>query len=299
MKLLGTYRNGNYNVSIYEDGTKVRFTKDDEFKPSFAENCDVKITDKCSVGCAFCYEGCLPTGFHADLNNSGIDRILDSLHPWTEFALNGNDMDHPQLEDFLKKLKERNILANITVNIDQFLDNFDKIEQYKRDRLINGIGVSYTNRNITAIEKSKLLEDVVFHTIAGVTDHYMYDELVDNKCKILILGYKDIRRGESWKEWNYHLYRYNMNWLKEHVDFIMKTAQVTSFDNLALEQLDVKSHLSEKEWERFYMGDDGSFTFYIDLVKMEYAKNSLATERFPIENKTIDEMFQHILTLKQ
>ena len=55
---IGEYRNGNYNVTIYEDGTKVRATKDDEFIPAFAENCDVKITDKCSVGCPFCYEGC-------------------------------------------------------------------------------------------------------------------------------------------------------------------------------------------------------------------------------------------------
>lgn len=54
MKQLGKYKNGNYTVTIYEDGTKVRFTKDDEFYPEFAENCDVKITDKCSIGCAFC-----------------------------------------------------------------------------------------------------------------------------------------------------------------------------------------------------------------------------------------------------
>lgn len=51
---LGSYINGNYKVTIYEDGTKVRLTKDDDFIPDFSENCDVKITDKCSVGCPFC-----------------------------------------------------------------------------------------------------------------------------------------------------------------------------------------------------------------------------------------------------
>lgn len=59
MKVLGKYRNGNYIVTILEDGTKIRATKDDDFVPAFSENCDCKITDKCSQNCAFCYEGCV------------------------------------------------------------------------------------------------------------------------------------------------------------------------------------------------------------------------------------------------
>ena len=37
-----------------DDGTKIRRTDEDDFIPSFAENCDIKITDKCSMGCPFC-----------------------------------------------------------------------------------------------------------------------------------------------------------------------------------------------------------------------------------------------------
>ena len=44
---MALYKNGNYIVTILNDGTKIRQTKDDEFIPAFAENCDVKITDKC------------------------------------------------------------------------------------------------------------------------------------------------------------------------------------------------------------------------------------------------------------
>lgn len=298
MKQLGKYKNGNYTVTIYEDGTKVRFTKEDEFYPSFAENCDVKITDKCSMGCPFCYEGSTPNGLHADLNNSMVEKIIDSLHPWTEFALNGNDLDHPQLEDFLKKLKERNILANITVNVAQFINNFEKIKAMKDNDLIHGIGISYTKRDIDAVIKSTQLNDVVFHTIAGVTTPEEYKDLLDNKRKVLILGYKELQRGVSWKLSHPDEYIRNMTWLMDNLDYLMSTAQVASFDNLALEQLNVRSHLTDKEWDTFYMGDDGSFTFYIDLVKMEYAKNSLSKERFPIDGKDINEMFQHIISLK-
>ena len=68
---------------------------------------------------------------------------------------------------------------------------------------------------------------------------------------------------------------------------------VVSFDNLALAQLDVKNYLPEEDWDSFYMGDDGGFTFYIDMVKGEFGKNSLATDRFPIMDN-IDDMFKKV-----
>ena len=70
--------------------------------------------------------------------------------------------------------------------------------------------------------------------------------------------------------------------------------KLISFDNLAIEQLDVKRILSKDKWDEFYMGDDGDYTFYIDMVDGKFAKNSISQERYDIENKTIDEMFNII-----
>ena len=95
------YENGNYTVSFCEnDGTKIRENKLDFFEPAFAENCDVKITDKCDGGCEFCYENCIPNGKHGDILNH---KFLDTLHPYTELAINGNDLSHPDLTIFLAK----------------------------------------------------------------------------------------------------------------------------------------------------------------------------------------------------
>ena len=44
-KILGSYKNGNYYVSILSDGSKIRSTNEDDFIPAFAESCDCKITD--------------------------------------------------------------------------------------------------------------------------------------------------------------------------------------------------------------------------------------------------------------
>lgn len=43
MKILGSYKNGNFRTAIFEDGTKIRETNDDEFQAAFAENMDIKI----------------------------------------------------------------------------------------------------------------------------------------------------------------------------------------------------------------------------------------------------------------
>ena len=54
-RTMNFYKNGNYMVCIMNDGTKIRRTEEDDFIPSFAENVDVKLTDKCSMGCKFCF----------------------------------------------------------------------------------------------------------------------------------------------------------------------------------------------------------------------------------------------------
>lgn len=284
------YVNGNYKVCILSDGTKIRTTEADDFIPSFAENCDVKVTDKCSQGCPFCYEGCTPNGKHADLFKY---KFIDTLHPYTEMALNGNDLDHPDFEDFLKKLKDRQVFANVTVNQNQFIANFETLKRWQSDGLIHGIGVSFISgtHDKDLITMLKSLDNIVIHTIVGILSSEDVEFLADNGLKVLMLGYKELQRGISYKENKEKTIESNRKWLYDNLDSLKMRFAVLSFDNLALEQLDVKRLLTPEEWDEFYMGNDGAYTFYIDMVKGEFAKNSLATIRYPIGDKTIDEMF--------
>ena len=66
--------------------------------------------------------------------------------------------------------------------------------------------------------------------------------------------------------------------------------EVVSFDNLALTQLNIKNYMSKEKWEEFYMGDDGKFTMFIDLVEQKFVRSSVSTERLPLMD-TIEEMF--------
>ena len=291
-----TYKNGNYLVTILEDGTKIRRTPDDDFIPDFSENCDMKITDKCSQKCPFCYEGCTEQGKHADLFKFDF---VKHLHPYTELALNGNDMDHPQLKEFLELLKSQHVYANITVNQNQFMKNFDLIKSFQEDKLVYGIGVSLNHVSYEFIDKFKQIKNGVLHTIIGILTEDEVNQLKDNDLKILLLGYKELQRGVSFLENNKDSVEKNSKFVYDNLDKFTSWFKVVSFDNLAIKQLDVKRIVPENEWEEFYMGDDGGYTFYIDMVKGEFSKNSVAKDRYPIGDKSIDDMFNFIRTLNK
>lgn len=294
MREIGSYINGNYTVTIYEDGTKVRETINPEatkFISAFAENCDVKITDRCDGGCPMCYEGCTPFGKHADLRHTALD--LDTLHPYTEIALNGNDLSHPDLIWFLDELRRRKVIANITVN----QMHFEKHKAYLKaliDRdLIHGLGVSLKDPTPQFIEAVKKFPNAVIHVINGIITPQQWLDLANNNLKVLILGYKQRGRGKAYMSGHVDEIARNAEFTRKELKNMIPHFKVVSFDNLAIEQLGVRRLLSDKAWNEFYMGDDGTHTFYMDLVENTFSKNSISDERYPLlEN--IDDMF-HIV----
>lgn len=294
-KILGRYKNGNYFVEIWDDGTKVRIQPDDnaDFIPAFAENCDVKITDQCNGGCPFCYEGCTKEGKHGELLNLPL---WDTLHPYTELAINGNDLTHPQLKKFLQLMQEKNIIVNITVNQKHFQQHYNLLCKLSDNGLIHGIGISLVNTDPYFINMvSKAFPNAVIHTINGITTPEQYQAMYDKELKILILGYKMRGRGEKYLLDHLPDITSNMMWLQKNLKAMSDHFQVMSFDNLALTQLTVKESgiLTSEEWDKFYMGDDGNYTFYIDLVKNEFAKNSVSDNRYPLLDN-IDDMFNKV-----
>ena len=238
-----------------------------------------------------CYEGCTANGKHGDLFKYPF---INTLHAYTELALNGNDLDHPDIEKFLEFLKEKKVFANITVNQNQFFANYDRIKDWQEKKMVYGIGVSLQNATDELIEKMNSIPNTVLHTIVGILSEDDIMKLKDHNIKILLLGYKQLQRGVNYLNSHNDEVNKNKQYVYDNLSDITNWFNVVSFDNLAIEQLDVKRIVPENEWEEFYMGDDGGYTFYIDMVKGEFSKNSIAQDRYPIGEKTIDEMFQFI-----
>lgn len=293
MKVLGEYKNGNANVVILDDGTKIRTTKDDEFVLDHAENMDIKICDRCSAGCPMCHEGSTPDGKLADIMNA---KFIDTLHAYQEVALGGgNVLEHPDLIPFLHKLKDLKVITNITLNQIHFEQNEELVKQLIDQELIYGLGISLVNPTLEFIEKVKKYPNAVIHVINGMFTPKSYLALRDNDLKLLILGFKQIRRGNDYFAEHEDYVEKNQNWLKENLEKVNKGFKIVSFDNLAIEQLDVKRLMSDKEWDEFFMGNDGTSTFYIDMVEEKFAKSSTAPfdKRYPLLD-SVDDMFKTI-----
>lgn len=293
MGLLGRYKNGNFVTTILSDGTKIRETKNDELIPSFAENMDVKICNYCDMGCKFCHEGSSLYGkFGAILN----EKFIDTLHPYQEIAIGGGDAtSHPDLIPFLQKLKERKVIANMTVNQIHFEKKQELIKKLVDEKLIYGLGVSLVNPTKHFIELIKQYPNAVIHVINGVLKPLDVKALENNNLKMLILGYKHLRRGNEYFEEEQNDIEVKQQWLYENLEDIIQKFKVVSFDNLAIEQLNVKRLLTQEEWDEFYMGDDGKVTYYVDMVERKFAHSSTAPfdKRYDLLD-SVDDMFKVI-----
>lgn len=294
MELLGRYKNGNFVTTILSDGTKIRETKDDEFIPSFAENMDVKICNYCDMGCKFCHEDSSLHGKFGDILN---EKFIDTLHPYQEIAIGGGDAtSHPDLIPFLQKLKERKVIANMTVNQIHFEKKHELIKKLVDEKLIYGLGVSLVNPTKHFIELIKQYPNAVIHVINGVLKPSDIKALENNNLKMLILGYKHLRGGNEYFEEEQKDIEVKQQWLYENLEDIIQKFKVVSFDNLAIEQLDVKRLLTQEEWDEFYMGDDGKVTYYVDMVERKFAQSSTAPfdKRYDLLD-SVDDMF-HVIT---
>jgi len=316
MKFLKGYENGNHITKIYDDGTKIKETGHFEFRPlpgkkggprvwvpddadhftyDFPENADIKITDYCDAGCAYCHENSTVKGVHGDLRK--IEKTIDSLHAGTELAIGGgNALAHPDLIWFLEKLKNKGVIANITINQKHLRPYKDLICKLVAEELVHGIGVSLVDssnkEDFDFIDT--LGNNVVIHTIAGILDEQDLEVLKGRK--VLILGYKDLRRGHALLEKDFVDIVHRMDLLRNLWLYdLKKNCKVVSFDCLAIEQLDPKNVLSvsDEDWNTLFQGSDTDVkdadgnitcaTMYIDVPNMTVARMSTAAldKRYP------------------
>jgi hypothetical protein len=295
--VLYEYKNGNCKVFIHEDGTKVREVYAVS-APVMPESIDLKITDQCDNNCSYCHEGSTPEGKHAAPET--IFSIVEGLHAGAEIALGGGDpLYHPNLREILEGLKERRLIANITIRPASFFKKesnpFNVVKAFRElvdQKLVFGVG-------LTADDYAEVFNEVfgmnaVFHCILGVTSPRVGMSLNRIGKKILILGFKTVGRGQAYwdsdpsiktniREWKF--------WLQALLS--SPNNSIVSFDTLAIEQLGVEEMVKPEVWKEHFMGREGEYTMYVDAVNKEYAVSS-SSPRTPIGDKDIREMFYDV-----
>ena len=279
---LCSYKNGNVSVTLLKNGTKIReFNLESERKGIFPESIDIKITNYCDAGCRYCHEKSVKSGKHADLKK--LENILSELK-YTELALGGgNPLSHPDLKEFLKWCKKNDFYASLTVNQIHIKENLNLLKELIESNLIYGLGISFISRNeedmILINELMNKTDNIVFHLINGINEVsdpvYLLSE-INKPLKLLILGYKHYGRGINYYS---ESVKNKMNKWKEYITHIISSGNlmlfsVLSFDNLAIEQFEIKKLMKKEDFDSFYQGDEFTCSMYIDAVEQKFSVNS-------------------------
>jgi len=301
MEILKSYKNGNVEITLYDNGTRVM--EYDETKPllfDYPTSMDIKITNYCEGGkitkngdfklCQFCHEESNKDGKHANLIE--LSNILFDIPEGVEIALGGgNPLSHPNLVAFLLRCKKQGLIPNLTVNKNHLVFYYDLLKNLIDNKLIYGLGISIPTSVCEWNEKELFFVNYkhsVAHLIIGLHSTKIINILrkIGFK-KFLLLGYKEFGRGI--KYYNSHSNKINEN-IKEwenNILNILTTANVISFDNLSISQLNLQSKLPKKLWDKFYQGDDFSSTLYLDAVTKQFAPTSRSNKNERVNWKDI------------
>lgn len=292
MSILHSYTNGNCEVTLHADGSKVREWPDGETpKPESPESIDLKITNQCDVGCAWCHEASVKDGLHGSL--ARVMKAVEGLPPGVEIAIGGGDpLSHPLLVELLRGMQDRGLVANMTLRADMRFAITNKatmIASLQAAGLLRGIGLSGVDACLFAMNNDALPSNTVCHAVAGIDDPLATSFLRSRGLNVLILGYKKYGRGAEF--WGAKIEANLSRWRFFTQSLLNQTGGVLSFDNLALEQLDIRRRIPEDVWAKHYMGDDGAFTMYFDAVKNQYAASS-TSERHDAGEMTLIQAYQ-------
>lgn len=288
------YCNGNYIVQIDDNGTKRRVKYNTQpYLPEYPESIDIKVTNKCNGGCAFCHENSTPDG--ASFSPLGLYKLLEEAPCGMEIAIGGGNPF--EVSDHLRWLTEHScphLIFNMTVNamhLDQYWDSW---------LFPRAMGISYNRSFHEKIKKFQKdinfpTPQIVIHLIAGIHTIEDVKRCLEDFDRVLILGFKYFGRGTTFD-------KDKMNdrlaiWRRDISSVMSTEGKIIAFDNLALKQLDIKRFYNDRTWSDLFMGTDGQFTMYIDAVKMEYAKSSFSPDRYPIQNQSLAEIFKHVRSL--
>lgn len=314
------YRNGNYIV-IIENNKRIKrcFRINEDFKPIFPDSIDLKISNRCSVGCPFCHEESTSDGKIATLNE-----IIKHLEPLPnepiEVAIGGGNLVEDEesfelLKDLVDWLNKKGIFANLTLNEKSVNDNvFSQLSTLELKGIGISLGPDITSERINNISKiinkwfrfpGRTGTNIVYHIILGLFPvdilrnlliPQIYRDFVDVLAgsmipRLLFLGYKQFGRAKQTKLPDTIPIFEEI--IKESIfrrrsNFGISSSRIIGFDNLAIEQINLAGSLLSPEFDNIYLGPEFSCSMYVDAVEGCYAKNSTSNKEDRVDWNTVN-----------
>lgn len=288
------YQNGNSTIELSNDGTRV-ITYDDTLQLQYPLNIDIRVSTKCAFGynpktgkavCDFCHESARTDGTECDYQS--LQHKLIGLPKGIELAVGANQLTQ-DLYDFIDWCDGNGYVVNLTLNQGHIKRDQEMVKKCYSKGIIKGLGISYRSSLKWDIPQFVLDNpNTVFHVIAGIDEIGEVLSLKDKGVKkILVLGEKNFGFNEGKVDLSTKKH-------KEWLWFISKlftTFDVTSFDNLGLEQLRVKRFFKDEMWEEF---NQGEHSFYINAVDNYFAPSSRSNKKTNWNEVSIEEYFNQL-----
>lgn len=272
------YRNGNASVWLdLQDGTRIIEYPDNEpLTLQTPLNIDIRVSTQCPYGynvetqkstCEFCHESALVNGQECDY--SVLQQVLTDakLPRGTEIALGVNEVTDDLIQ-FVKNLWKLGLIVNITMN-ERYILQYGDTRLKEMMPYVYGLGISYRSLQGCLSLPDWIAEypHTVIHVINGIDDFDDVKELSVKYRKLLILGEKDFgfNRGKvnldtlEHKQW------------KSNIMQLTKIFDIVSFDNLGLQQLEIRGKITDEEYKSFYQGEH---SMYINAVEQYFAPSS-------------------------
>lgn len=282
-------------VLMYDpkSGNKIRFSTGHVEKAKAPELVDVKITDQCSYGCAFCYQGSTPEGQHADLDT--VKAVIDALADagTLEIAIGGGEpTEHPHFADILRYADQRGVTPNFTTFTDAWLgtDVEEAVREVSRSRGL-GIGVSVSGpKDLNKMDRIRTAlsargynrAQVMAQTVVGVASAATTTGLMDMALReghsVLLLGYKTTGRGNVYARKSvsdadvtemirHFVETQTDDWTNDAMmrSVSVDTAFLDQYGNV-LDTLGIEKELRTSP--------EGAFSMYVDAVSMQMGPSS-------------------------
>lgn len=182
----------NYHA-IYCDHktTRYKIRDNEEMTPlEYPEFYDIKITNKCSGNCPYCYQDCKEDGeVYKDIVKKFISYFGNMNENQRPFQIAINDIQHPEIFEFIKTAYDYYITPNYTTNgmwtADKDYKYKNKIIEYTK-KYCGGVAVSchpHLSTHWTIAAKLYIYNKIPLNFHCIISDKESIDYFLDIKSK--------------------------------------------------------------------------------------------------------------------
>ena len=283
-----------------EDGIKVRFSFAKLYnadKSEVPELVDLKITDYCSAGCRYCYQGSSTKGKHADTHNiQWITRALQDLDVFEVAIGGGEPTAHPDFVHIIRSFSDAGIKPSFSTRDDTWvLNNWDSISGN-----VGGIGLSVDSaqeletklNNLAPLMGKRTSPVIVAHVVVGSCSEEELGKIMQVcdkvRITILLLGWKNTHRGTGGPLHEVNLERVLQSFQKTQGRG--KKARKcwdgpsVAFDTMIVAQMSEWLNVNSHRW--FFTKREGAHSMYIDCCTNRMAQSSYSEAFMPIRTNS-------------